>query len=243
MREQRVQQSIPRRASAIVADNRQYYTTRSASPHRGGHYAGLHPEDQPSYTTETRTRRPPQAETDEDISEERSRSSVVRYRPLYEERQERGVSPYHPAEQPQEQRRKSWVFYAGIAFLVMLVGWVLISLLGMWWQAKMDDWTYGNPRTYQIDQGMGHNGRTSHFIAINLHGELEVIETQKNHPEVTKIYTVVTLPEDQQYLPVTLTFQDLRGSGRLDMLVHYGNTEIPLYNDGTGFQMQPPPNQ
>ena len=240
MREQRAKPSIPRRASA-PADQRQY-TIRTASPHRGEHYAGLHPEDQ-AYTTESSHRRPPQEDTDEDMYEERPRSSAMRYRPLYEEREERGLSPYKPPYQPKEKKGRNWFVFVGVALLVMLVGWVLISLLSIFVQRKMDDWTYGNPRTYQTDQSVGHNGRASHFIAINLHGELEVIETQKNHPEVTKIYNIVTLPEDQQYLPVTLTFQDLRGSGRLDMLVHYGDTEIPLYNDGTQFQMQPPPNQ
>jgi hypothetical protein len=114
----------------------------------------------------------------------------------------------------------------------MLVGWVLISLLGKVWQTKMDDWTYGNPRTYQTDQDVGHDGRVSHFICLNLNGEIEVIEMQKGHPEASKIYIVTVLPADQASVPATIGFQDINGDGKIDALVHYANTEIPLYNMG-----------
>ncbi len=239
MREQQANLSIPRRASASV-DHRQY-TVRTASPHRAGHFAGLHPEDAPYYTAETRTRRPPrQTDEEEDIYDERSRSSAVRYRPLYEEREERGLSPYQSPSRPQEKQRKLWVFYCGVALLVMLTGWVLISLLGLWWQAKVEDWTYGNPRTYQTDADAGHGGRVSHFIVLNNHGEIEVIETQKGHPDAAKIYIVVVLPADQAGVPATISFQDMNGDGKIDGLVHIGATEIPLYNNGTEFQSQPP---
>src|SRR5438128_1209779 len=106
MRQQRAQLSIPRRASAMVEQQGQRY-----------------------YTTQASQRRPPQADTDEDIYEERSRSSVVRYRPLYEE-----DTRELPPVQPKEKRRISWLLFIGIVVLVMLVGWVLMSLLGMWWQ-------------------------------------------------------------------------------------------------------------
>src|SRR5207245_1375564 len=84
-----------------------------------------------------------------------------------------------------------------------------------------------------------HYGRISHFLCVNLNGEIELIETQKGHPEVAKIYVVVVLPQDQAGLPVTISFQDINADGKLDALVHYGSTEIPLYNNCTTFQSQP----
>src|SRR5437773_11324940 len=51
MREQRAEYHfpIPRRASLTQAPTQQRRAT-SASHHRGGHHAGLHPEDRPSTT-------------------------------------------------------------------------------------------------------------------------------------------------------------------------------------------------
>jgi hypothetical protein len=122
----------------------------------------------------------------------------------------------------------------------MLLGYVGISTLSQWVQRKLDDVTYGYPRVSQLDAEVGHNGRVSHFIALNLHGEMSVIETQKGHPEATKIYPIESLPADQDYLPVTISVQDLNADGKPDLLVRFGDNEIPMYNNGTGFQAQPP---
>lgn len=130
--------------------------------------------------------------------------------------------------------------WAGVAMFVMIFGWIAFNAVGSWWQGVVDNIAYGTPRTFQTDANVGHNGRTSHFIAVNLAGEVEVIETQKGHPEASKIYTVITMSEDQASIPVTITFQDLNGDGKIDALIHYGGTEIPMYNNGTGFQSQPP---
>jgi hypothetical protein len=141
---------------------------------------------------------------------------------------------------PQTRKRIHWLTWVGVALFIMIIGWVALTAVSQWWQGVVDNFTYGTPRTYQIDKNVGHNNRESHFIAINLNGEVEVIETQKGHPEAAKIYTIVTMPEDQALIPVTLTFQDIRKRGRVDIIVHFGQTEIPMYNNGTGFQSQPP---
>ena len=122
----------------------------------------------------------------------------------------------------------------------MLVGWIAFTALDGIIQQKRDDLLYGNPRIFQIDANVGHNGRVSHFIAVNLNGYIEIFETQRGHPEAAKIYVVVVLPQDQARLPGTLSFQDINGDGKLDALVHFGSTEIPLYNNGTTFQNVPP---
>ena len=121
----------------------------------------------------------------------------------------------------------------------MLVGWTVLSLLSGFLQHKRDDLLYGNPRTFQIDANVGHYGRVSHFVALNLHGYIEIIETQERHPEAAKIYTPTAFlinPID----PVTLSFHDVSGNGKLDMIITAPSFQEVLFNTGTSFQSQPP---
>jgi hypothetical protein len=144
-----------------------------------------------------------------------------------------------PPPEPEKKRLHPLVF-VGIALFAMIVGYAALTALGSWWQGVQDDWHYGYPRTFQTDANVGHYGRVSHFVCLNLHGEIEVIETQLGHPEASKIYIVMVLPADQDHVPVTISFQDINGDGKLDGLIHIGATEIPMYNNGTTFQSQPP---
>ncbi len=204
---------------------------------------------QPYSTNIQQTRKPPNQqrqtadvydeedeEDDDDLYPQRSRSSVVVRRPYQPIARQTDTEP----EPPEGKKQKNWLFSVSLVVSIMLAGWLLFSMLGSWIHTKMDDFTYGFPRTYQVDQDVGHFGRVSHFLCLNLNGEIEVLETQKGHPEVAKIYVVVVLPQDQAGLPVTISFQDINADGKLDALVHYGSTEIPLYNNGTTFQSQPP---
>jgi hypothetical protein len=196
-----------------------------ASPHRTGHNAGLHPEETPFPSDDLErndnTYAQPPART--------SPRSAIRYRPMATTQQ-----------QAMPRRRVHWLVFVGLAMFIMIIGWVILTAIGSWWQTKMDDIRYGFPRTFQTDANVGHNGRVSHFICLNLQGEVEVIETQRDHPDASKIYRVVVLPQDQDHVPVTISFQDINGDGKLDGLVLVGGSEIPMYNNGTGFQSQPP---
>jgi hypothetical protein len=158
----------------------------------------------------------------------------------------RSAIRYQPTNQQQAQQRPRvhWLVWAGLAMFIMLFGWVALTALGNWWQTTLDDWHYGRPRTFQTDQNVGHFNYASHFVALNLNGKIEVIETQPQNPnqqQSTHMYIVATLTTDQDLAPVTLRFEDLNGDGKLDMLVFVGNTlQIPLYNNGVSFQSQPP---
>ncbi len=127
---------------------------------------------------------------------------------------------------------------------IMIFGWVMLSMVGNWWQTTLDDWHFGRPRTFQTDQNVGHFSFVSHFVALNLNGKIEVIETEPANPnqqQATHMYIAATLATDQNLQPVTLRFEDLTGNGKLDMLVFVGNSlQVPLYNNGTSFQSQPP---
>src|SRR2546421_2380398 len=172
-----------RRASATQ-------THAPASRHYAGHSAGNHPEDTP-YITQDRPKRAMQPqvydeEDDDDIYPQRPPTSTRRY---LQPRQEVYTDGHRKIvvhrEPPPQKRRVHWMFFVGLAMAVMVVGYVLLSTFGAWWQTKQDDLTYGNPRTFQTDQSVGINdspANPSHFIAMNLRGTVFVIFFEGGNP-------------------------------------------------------------
>ena len=97
----------------------------------------------------------------------------------------------------------------------MLLAWTGLQALGAWWSLHQDDVTYGRPRTAQYDVVVGHNDSASHpthFIALNLHATVEVIELPGGDSSKAKIYRGPQLfgPGADLY-PVTLSFPDPTG--------------------------------
>jgi hypothetical protein len=140
---------------------------------------------------------------------------------------------------PRQKRRYHWLFWIGLCFCTMLLGWTLLTALSSFFQQKRNDIVYGTPRTFQIDAMVGHYGRMSHFTAINLNGYIEIFETQEAHPEVAKIY-VPTAIRINPLDPVTLSFQDVTGNGKLDMIISSPSFQAVMFNNGATFQAQPP---
>ena len=141
--------------------------------------------------------------------------------------------------EPAIRSRHHWLFWLGSIFCIMLVGWTVFTALSGFIQTKRNDLLYGNPRTFQVDANVGHYGRVSHFTSLNLNGYLEIFETQEGHPEVARIYTPTTLrvnPLD----PVILTFQDVNGDSKPDMIITAPSFQEVMFNNGTSFQSQPP---
>lgn len=50
----------------------------------------------------------------------------------------------------------------------------------------------------------------------------------------------VLIGDGQDFTPVTLTFEDVNGDGKPDMLVHIGDQTIVFLNDGGAFRPQKP---
>lgn len=136
--------------------------------------------------------------------------------------------------------RPHWLVFVGLFMLIMILGWIAFSALANWWQVTQDDWHYGRPRTFQIDAVVGHNDSVtnpSHFIAINLNRRVEVIEFPGGDSSKAKIYLGPILTGDGQDLaPVTLSFKDVNGDGKPDMIVIVQNSRFIYINENGAFR-------
>lgn len=148
---------------------------------------------------------------------------------------------------PRQRRRMHWLFYVGLGFCMMVLGWILLSTLSSWWQTTWDGWHYGYPRTYQTDAVVGHGDSAtnpSHFIAINLHSHIEVIEFPGGDPTHARVYLGPTLVgQGQDLAPVTLTFRDVNGDSKPDMIVSVGENTFVFINDAGQFRPTKPGEQ
>jgi hypothetical protein len=124
--------------------------------------------------------------------------------------------------------------------LAMLALWIGGSTLVQWWQIHQDDVRYGRPRTSQVDAVVGHGdspAHPTHFIAVNLHGHIQIIEEPGGDPTRARVYLGSTLLGDGAELtPVTLAFQDVNGDGQLDMVIRAGNSVQVYINDKGTFR-------
>ena len=129
--------------------------------------------------------------------------------------------------------------------MVVMAGLVLLfTTLGNIWQGWLDTWHYGYPRTFQTDAIVGHNHdsatRPSHFVAVNLHGAIVVVEYPAGDTTHAMIYDGPTLyGAGADTTPVTLTFKDVTGDGAPDMIIHAGTTLAGFVNDQANNRFRP----
>ena len=229
MREQIAQHTIPRRATAT-----QSYVP--ANPHKAGHYSGFHPEDQPYQSTEL--------EEDARYYPVRPSSSVIRYQaPKGNQVVQQGNRRIviHKEPPPKPKRHIHRLLFLGLGMMVAIFAFISLSQLVNWWNNHQLDSTYGFPRTYQTDErvGFGDAITPTHFIALNLNGQAEVIVCPAGNCAKAVIYQVIRLFGDNAaFVPVTLSFADLTRTGKLDMIVHIGDQQIIYLNFGTQFKLQ-----
>lgn len=133
-----------------------------------------------------------------------------------------------------ERRRVHPLLYLGMGMLLMLVLWTLVMGVAGWLGNTIDNIRYGYPRTFQTDQFVGHNeanGIRSHFIAINLHGRIEIIEFPGGDASHARVYVGPQLyTTNADLVPVTLKFEDLNGDHHPDMLVCFQGSQVVYIN-------------
>lgn len=146
----------------------------------------------------------------------------------------------HPGPPP--GRNLHWSFLLGLGMLTMLGLWAASAAVLGWWNSHQLDSTYGMPRTYQVDEVVGHDDSTdhpSHFIFLNLKGRVVIVELPGGNVAHARIYNGPAIISDSPaQIPVTADFEDVNGDGKVDMVVLVGNQRIVYLNDGTQFKPQ-----
>jgi hypothetical protein len=144
----------------------------------------------------------------------------------------------------QHKRSIHPMLYLGVGMIAMLALFLLLSSAATWIQTTKDDITYGRPRTFNIDAVVGHNdsaANPTHFIAINLYRHVQVIEIPGQDETKERTFNITTLYGDGMDLtPVTLSFRDLTGNGKLDMLIHIQDQTLVMINDKGTFRPAKP---
>jgi hypothetical protein len=144
-------------------------------------------------------------------------------------------------EQPAPRKRRFHpLFWVGVVLCIAAGGTWVINSVGTWWVNEQNTFTYGMPRTYQIDAVVGHGDSVvhpSHFIALNYHGRIQVIEMPGGDMAHEKTYLGPTIfSPEPDLVPVTLSFEDVNGDGKPDMLLHIQGQTIIYLNNGSQFQ-------
>jgi len=197
--------------------------------------------------------------SDEEVYEQGNTRLHVRYVDIPKRRQALPPPPAAPAKQSprqpiyedeqtqgravQPRRKLHWLFFVGLAMIIMIVGWTAINLFGTWWQIHQDDVTYGTPRTFQLDALVGHNNDSqtspTHFIAENLHDKIIVVEIPAGDISKSRSYAITALAAGSELTPVTIELRDVNADGKPDLLVHIGDSgnvfTVILFNNGTQF--------
>ncbi len=157
-----------------------------------------------------------------------------------------------PKQTMRPRARLHPLFFLGVGMLATLALIAVLSIVISWFTTTANDLRYGRPRTFQIDAYVGHSeapGMPSHFLAVNLHGRIEVIELPGGDASHARIYIGPQLyGSDADLIPVTLSFIDVNGDHRLDMMItfHYvgwfsnSQQELVYINDNGGFRLARP---
>lgn len=157
-------------------------------------------------------------------------------------------SPSHKAPAAARSwRRVPPLVFVGLGLVTMLLLWMGVSLVMRWGTNELNTLKYGNPRTFQIDAVVGHEDspqHPSHFLAVNLHGTVTIIEFPAGDPSRTRVLATTSIPgPDAAQVVVTLRFLDINHNGKPDMLVDINGMQSVLVNDGTSFRSPTPAEQ
>ena len=132
-----------------------------------------------------------------------------------------------------------WIF-GGLGLLAFTLLWVGISWAVSWGTNELNTMRYGDPRTFQIDAVVGHGDSVqhpSHFLAINLHGTVTILEMPAGDPSHARVLASTTLGGPNASLAVvTLRFIDVNHQGKPDMLIDIEGIERILVNDQGTFR-------
>lgn len=135
----------------------------------------------------------------------------------------------------QEKRRHPLLFIgAGMLVTVMLL-WVGLSVAA-WVTGILDEVQYGYPRTTQADHDVGHGQgqAASHFVAINTHGQVYILEIPGGKPSAAQLLVGPRLiGPGADLAPVTLSF--VGDEHHADLVVRVKDVQVRYRNTGTSY--------
>jgi hypothetical protein len=146
------------------------------------------------------------------------------------QQRDRHIEEYEVA--PQSRRKVHPLGWIGFILMVFVLGWIGLNFVTTWFQEVQNDWTFGQQRHFEINAFVGHSDSAtnpSHFTAENNNGQIIVIELPGNNVSKAKIYQIETVPGNAGNPPVKLSFQDMNGDGKPDMLVQIGDGAAMIY--------------
>ncbi|GHO95220.1 hypothetical protein KSF_052680 [Reticulibacter mediterranei] len=237
LREQKAQHvynRVPARSHATVAPR----TTQEpeASRHRAGHYAGIHPEDTPRTTGSYGVQRQSVPMTNPPLEEEEEELERAYETP----RPPSSVRRYQGNKKPAPRRaRLPHIMIVGGS---IVVGITLALVVPPLWTSGMNQVQYGFPRLSQVEATVGHGttqAPSTRFLAMNNHGLIEVVEIPTGTPgkDDLHLYLVAQLSgKEADQAPVTISFEDVNGDHKPDMVVTCSDNKFILYNDGHRFK-------
>ncbi len=192
---------------------------------------------------QTYSRRPTYADTsnDEDLYDYPPRIPTSSLR--YDRYTDQSYTPRQLPAPKQSRKGFHWIVYVWLIVLCALALVFISSVIASLWQRTSDSFHYGYPRASQVDADVGHGDThhpISHFIAINTHGLIEVIEIPGDPGKAKPyLYVIAQVSGDHSdEIPVTLSFTDVDGDGKIDMQVQVNATTYTLFNDGTTFKIR-----
>ena len=238
---QHVYHPVPARSRAVATEEPPAVTRQCSRQE-----AGIRPGDIQRMTVsrqpqpqrgQPRTNAPQEEEYDDALYPQPLPSSARRYK--------QPPARYNTTVVRHQQGGKG-AFYTLIVGSSIVAGIMIALVVPPLWQRGSDQIHYGFPRTYQVDANVGHGTKQypdTHFIALNLHGYVEVIEIPEGVPEKNAqphLY-LVARPDNANadQTPATLTFEDVNGDGKVDLIVYCNGNESILYNDGHTFKPTP----
>jgi len=139
--------------------------------------------------------------------------------------------------------RLHWYAWLSLGMILMVFLWTGWSNLVAFGQRTLDDWHYLRPRVFQTSAMVGASdspGSPTYFEALNLNRHVYIFECPGGDCTRARIINGPTLFGDGQDLsPITITFKDVNGDGKLDMIVHVQDQTFVMINDGQG-NFRPP---
>jgi hypothetical protein len=153
------------------------------------------------------------------------------------------VSLHEPASRSIISR--SYLRFVPVSLGMLLMLFIVVGgyvLLG-WVQTSWDDLHYGRPRTFQMDAFVGHEMGTvpSHFIALNLQGQIDIIELPGGDATHARMYVGPRIyGPGADLVPVTLRFVASAQPDHPDMIVLFQNTQFVFHNVAGTFRPASP---